>query len=234
LPHWIRVEERLYAVSIAFNFFFSLLVALVLGASLPANADQCIPYCHGGVIPPMANANGEIYAAQSGEVEGYFYGFQAHDMSVVRMWDVTTNTLSPWVFPNLTTKVGTVADFGAVNKGDLLVFELWDKIQDTAQPGAGNIYYTDPRLNPDGRPHFYLANWGGGMVGNVFVPAGMFMGGEDLPYPYSDWDYNDNEFVWNIRASSAGGSVPTPEPASLAMLLTGAITSASVLRRARS
>ena len=212
--------------------FFSLIVI----APAPARADQCIPYCHKGMIPPLNNSVGVITATVSGEVEGYFFGFEAHDLSMVRMWDKTTNTLSPWEFPNLLTRVGTFADFGFVNKGDVLIFELWNAIQNTPQPGAGNIYYTTPRLNPDKVPHFFMASWSGGMVGRAFIPAGIFMGGEDLPYPYTDFDYNDNEFVWNIKASQDTGSglsgtVPTPEPGSLGALLTGAMLSASVLRR---
>jgi hypothetical protein len=217
------------AVRYAFPRFLLAAVA-VLGIRLAAVAD-CIPYCHIGGNAPMRSSN--MIASDSGDVQGYFFGHQANDMSLVRMWDVTTNTTSPWVFNNLTTQVGAKVDFGAVNKGDVLVFELWAAMQNTAQPGAGAIYYSLPQMNPDKLNHFYSAVWNGGMVDSAFIPAGTFMGGEDLPFPYNDWDYNDNEFVWSIsgQQQAAFENAPVPEPGSLTTMLLAGLGAISGLRR---
>lgn len=211
---------------------FLLLLFLLLGLCLVAVADDCIPYCDIGNIVPQPSSN--VVAANSGDVLAYFFGHEAHNASMIRMWDMTTGAQSPWVFNNLTTRVGTQANLGHVNKGDLLVFEIWDALQNNTQPGAGFIYYSLPQLNPDHLNHFYVAPWAGGNVSGAFIPAGTFMGGEDLPYPYTDWDYNDNEFVWNISSSDFGADyqeVPTPEPGSLQLLLLAGLGAAPALKR---
>jgi hypothetical protein len=113
-------------------------------------------------------------------------------------------------------------------------------LQNTPQPGGGDIFYTDPRLNPDHLNHFYAAHWSGGFVNGVFMPPGTFMGGKDLPDPYSDWDYNDLEFIWNIRTADGGivdtyndayNNAATPEPGSLSLLAIAVFGAAVRFRR---
>jgi hypothetical protein len=212
-----------------------LLCPVLLLAALCASADECIPYCDIGQISPLPGS--VISASADGEVVAYYFGHVANDGSMIRMWDVTSNTYSPWGLLNLTTPIGAQADLGSVSKGDVLVFQLWDALQNNIQPGAGFIYSTDPSMNPDKLNHFYIASWQGGMVGDAYIPAGTFMGGEDLPAPYADWDYNDHEFVWNIQSSGAivgfghMENVVVPEPGALQTALLGLFAVSPFLRR---
>ena len=223
------------------RFGFPLLrylsVVCCLGAvALPAVGDQCIPYCHIGEITVIPDPFDTITAPATGTVEAYYYGHIADDLSYIRMWDLTSGWKSPWELNNKLTGVGTEVDLGQVTKGDKLVFELWNKIQTSIQPGGGEIYYSQPNLNADGFPHFYSAPWSGGVVGGVFIPSGMFMGGEDLPGNVTDWDYNDLEFVWNVATTDGGdiGKVATPEPGGILLLLTAVAGARTARRRCRS
>ena len=223
----------------------SLLAGIVLVAALSPAWAGCVPYCNIGVVAP---APPTYTAAFSGDVVGNFYGYQAHDLSMIRFVDITTGYMSPWVFPNLLTATDSPYDFGTVNQGDTLVFELWAAVQNNTQPGAGYYYDTRPRLNPDGQNHFYAAQFMGGLVNGTYVGPGIFLGGEDLPSPYADWDYNDNEFVFRVSRTgsdgligvladgvsldgNAGENTVTPEPASLQLMLLGAAGIGSLVRR---
>lgn len=220
-------------------------VALVV-SSIPGWA-ACVPYCNVGA---EATAPPTYTAAFDGDVVGYFYAYEAHDLSLIRFWDVTTGYKSNWALPNLLTPTAAKVDFGAVKQGDKLVFEMWAAIQNNTQPGAGYIYNSgDPKSNRDGRTHFYSTQFMGGDVNGKLVPPGIFMGGEDLPSPYTDWDYNDLEFVFQVvRPGSEGmigvlvdgvsidgsgsiDNVVTPEPASVQLMLLGAVGIGSVVRR---
>lgn len=218
------------------SLLLSLLV-LSLATSLSAWADQCVPYCNVGHVPPIANSGNVIVSGEGGDVTAYFYGHIANDGDLIRMWDVTSGTLSPWIFNNQITKVGTQMDLGNVAKGDTLVFEIWNALQNSIQPGAAAIYYSQPNLNADDTSHFYNAPWQGGTVGGVYIPAGTFMGGEDMTLPYTDWDYNDSEFVFTItpaQGQDLGGggiNVATPEPGSLSLLLISVVGVGGTLRR---
>jgi hypothetical protein len=99
----------------------TVIVLVVVICSVPALADGCIPYCNVGTIAPT-----NIFTATlSGDINGYFVSKgSADDDDFVRMLDITTGTVGPWVLENQTTTIGTMADFGAATAGDTLVFEL--------------------------------------------------------------------------------------------------------------
>lgn len=221
-----------------------LLGITVIAVSVPVHA-ACIPYCNVGIVAP---APPTYTAAYTGDLVAEFYGYQAHNLSMIRFVDVTTGYKSPWVLPNLFSKAGTQYDFGTINQGDVIAFQMWDAIQNSVQPGAGYVYDTRPRMNPDLQNHFYSAQFMGGTVNGTLVGPGIFMGGEDLPQAYTDWDYNDLEFVFRVTRhdsdgmigvlvdgvsidGSGGIDVATPEPASLQLMLLGAVGIGSVVRR---
>lgn len=189
------------------NTFLGLLVMLGLSA-IPMFAGT-IPYPNSGAVAPT----NVFTATVSGDVIGYFYGFSAGHTDYVAMLNVTTSTFSGWMFNNQTTAPGTSVNFGTVSAGDILVFELFDAT-------SGLTFASDPSLSYDGINHAYAAPFAGGNG----IPAGIFVGMEDLPAGQSDLDYNDDQFVFENVSS-------TPEPSTLIMIGTGLLGASSALRR---
>jgi len=174
-----------------------VIVMLAIPA-LPAMADP-IPYGTPGKVAPT-NA---FVATATGNITGYFYGFSAADDDQIQMCDVTLSYCSAYTFDNQTTAVGTSFDFGSVNMGDTLVFNL-DNLT------TGYVLSSLPADSADGINHAYATAYAGGYDG---IPAGTFLGMEDLIQSNSDLDYNDDEFVF-----TGASIVGTPEPAGLALL----------------
>ncbi len=186
---------------------------IVVAMCIPMFAGT-IPYPNVGNISPT-----NVFTASStGTITGYFYGYSAGDTDFVGMWDMTTLTFSGWLFENKTTPIAATANFGAVNGGDVLVFEL----QDVSYPAGGAIYASQPNLSDDGINHAYATPYVSGVPG---IPPGIFVGMEDRPYGNSDLDYNDDQFVF-VNVSGT-----TPEPGTLVMLGSGVLALGGALRR---
>jgi hypothetical protein len=139
------------------------------------------------------------------------------------MIDVTTNTASAWTFDNQTTSIGTEADFGPVNAGDVLEFQLLNTSLTTVAFPGGIILSSIPADSFDGDNHAYSTAFAGGNLNGGTFPAGTYIGMEDEPASwngnpnFSDFNYNDDSFVFTDVASA----VATPEPNSFLLLGTG-------------
>jgi hypothetical protein len=198
-------------------YLAALLLLGVFASCLPAYADGCIPYCNVGQIAPTNVFN----AISTDHVTGYFVGKgAAGDTDVVRMLDLTTNTMSDWVLNNQTSQVGDMADFGAVNAGDLLVFEIWNQT-------LNSIFASEPSLSADGQNHAYATHFNGGILNGFDFPPGAYVGMEDLPDGQSDWNYADDQFI----ATNVAVNTAVPEPSSIVLAAPGLIAIANLLRR---
>jgi hypothetical protein len=204
------------------RFKFMLMLAVMALMALPLVAAP-IPYPNVGTIAPTNS----FTASSTGNILGYFVqggaasGGGAGDLDYVRMVDVTTSTTSAWFFNNQTTVAGTSANFGPVNAGDTLVFELLNV-------SLGNlIFASDPTLSSDGVNHVYTTPWNGvGLLNGAVIPAGTYLGTEDLPNGGSDWNYNDDSFVFaNVTSRQA------PEPGSVILLATGLLGGLGAIRK---
>ena len=189
-------------------------VLAVVGAfasSSMAHAGTVIPYSNIGSI------NSETYtftATATGEIVGYLYSANAADVDQIAM-SVNGGALGPYGIVN-TSPVGTMFDFGSVNAGDTLTFVLQNVTE-------GYSVSSNPAANVDGDQHVYsVAYTNPGPFQITGIPSGIFVAFEDrLPPPYNpgtatDWDYNDDSFVFTNVSSTT-----TPLPATLPLFASG-------------
>lgn len=179
----------------------SLVAALgALALAGAANAGT-IPYPNPGVANPVDYT---FTAASTGDITAYFYGSTAAYTNDLTM---LVNGVATGIegLNNHTSPYGLALDFGAVNAGDTLVFEL-----NNISPGGIGPWYSDKSLNSDGVNHVYSTDF----AGDGFIPAGTFVSFEDLPNG-GDLNYNDEDFVFTNVATSV------PEPTSLLLLAIG-------------
>ena len=198
----------------------SFLAVLLTTLATPAFAGV-IPYPNPGVIAPQVTT----YASSSGGVDVYYYGSTANDTDFVQVYDVQTQYNSGEILNNHATAVGTEITVGTgpgqINAGDQLVFFI-----ESPDGSFGSI----ASYSEDGINHAYITGYSGGTVGGTIVPAGLYVGLEDLYYPGSDLNYNDDDFIFTgVSAPSVTGV--TPEPASLALFGTGLLGVVGTMKR---
>jgi hypothetical protein len=123
---------------------------------------------------------------------------------------------------NKTSKVGDTLILGNAKAGDKLTFFI-DVLT------TKKTYFSDKNLNEDGVNHIFSANY----AGSELVPAGTYIGFEDL-WKGGDFNYFDLSFVFqNVAAKEIPAVGGVPEPASWAMLITGFGLTGSAMRRRR-
>jgi len=191
----------------------AILVAAALVLSV-VQAKAQIPYGNVGTVAPT----NVFKATTTGDITGYFVsGGGAGDTDYVQMVDVTTDTSSGWLFDNHGTVVGATADFGFATAGDTLEFQLENTNITTNSFPDGIVLSSIPADSYDGVNHAYSTSWAGGTLNGASIPAGTYVGMEDLPVPDSDLNYNDDSFVFTGVAETSA----TPEPSSFMLLGTG-------------
>ncbi len=183
-----------------------LLPLLFTAAALPALADQ-IPYASVGSIAPT----NLVYATANG-INAYYMGSTAGFDNQIQVYDVQTGWESGKVLDNKSSTPGTEITLGTgagqINAGDELIFYILSPDGLFANVGS---------YSADGINHAYMTTYSGGKVNGYTVPAGIFVGMEDLNKAHSDLNYNDDDFVFTgVKTTSA-----TPEPAAFALFATG-------------
>lgn len=189
----------------------------------PASAGT-IPYPNAGTINP---ATYSFTATSTGTLTPYFYGSNAKDYEVLNVYDIVSGASLTNEFLNQATPTGASVPM-TVTAGDSLVFTVTDQT-------SGLTLSSIPGNNADGDQHVYATAFPGGAVnvntdfgqGSATLPAGLYIGFEDTPYPYGDFNYADLQFVVTDT------TVQTPEPASWLILGTASAVMAAGRRRRR-
>ena len=178
-------------------------------------------------------------ASKSGDLVAYFAGAWAgYDNQL----GVLVNGVQQGGFglDDHASTVGQSYDFGPVAAGDTLVFILRDLT-------LGENAFSDPSMNLSydlgpatgttaGHNHIYSTSYTATNPIIDSIPAGTFVAFEDLPFPRSDYDYNDETFVFTdvgVTDVSVTGRGGVPEPATWAMMFLGVGMIGAGLRMAR-
>ncbi len=210
----------------------ALCCLLALGAPR-ANAADAIPYPYAG------NYNDAVYtftATSSGDIVAYLVG--GHDAGYSNELGLLINgVLSPAGYGlENHSDYGTSFNLGYANAGDVLVFVLHN-----LDPLGMNAY-SDPSMNVgydlpgiDTHNHVYSTEYTATdpvfVYGSVVVPAGTYVGFEDLQFPDSNYNYDDESFVFtNVRVGTG-----VPEPGVLALFVAAGVplSAFAIRRRAR-
>ena len=200
--------------------FASCFAPVCLAIAVPALYADVIPYPTPGTIAPQVLT----YASSSGGVNVYFDGSSASFTDYVRVYDVNTGYNSGDILNNHTTglgaevTVGTAA--GQIIAGDQLVFYI---------NSPEGLFASVASDSADGVNHAYITSYSGGTIGSSTVGAGLYVGLEDETNGASDFNYQDDTFVFT--GVSAPSVAATPEPSSLLLLGTGALSLAAAAKR---
>ncbi len=185
-------------LKINLNLFASTMCLAIVVVSANAGA---IPYPNSGTQNPVTYS---FVASSTGDVVAYFDGSGA---SYTEVLGLEINGVATGItgLNNHSTAVGTSLDLGSANAGDTLTFFI--DVETT-----GNTWYSNESLNSDGANHIYSTSFSG----NGTIPAGTYVGFEDLAAPVSDFNYTDEQFVFtNTTTTTVSG---TPEPSTFGLM----------------
>ena len=202
--------------------------ALLIGAFPSTVLADVVPYGSKGTVAPTNT----FTASATGDIVAYFDGSSASDTENVTLF--VNGVKEGTGGSNKGDSIGRSFDLASVKAGDVLVFDLNNLT-------TGRTFSSAPADSSDGFNHVYATAFSGSAL--LAIPAGTYLGFEDLSIPGSDLDYNDDSLVvTNITAALVGSPAvigkpdlaAVPEPAS-SFLLVSLIAGLALLgRRLRS
>ena len=187
---------------------FALLAALALVTQV-ARADP-IPYPNSGSYNPVTYT---FTASNNGPVIAYIVGgFGASYENQMGLLVNGVPSGSGFGLDNHSSSVGDSFNLGSVNAGDTLTFVLHNLtlVADAYSDPALNAPYDDAGVADHN--HIYSIPYTATSPVFAGVPTGAYVAFEDLRFPDSDFNYDDESFVFTNVATTV------PEPATLALL----------------
>jgi hypothetical protein len=190
-----------------------------------AQAADLIPYANAGTNNATTYS---FTAASTGDVIAYFVsgGGASHDNQMGLLVNGVL-TSAGFGLDNHTSALGDSFNLGHVNAGDTLTLVMKNLT-------LGAEVYSDPTLNvayddvgQTGHNHIYSTAYTATSPLFPGIPAGIYVGFEDLRFPGSDFNYNDESFVFTNVAASV------PEPQTYALLLAGLGVMGVMARRSK-
>ena len=129
---------------------------------------------------------------------------------------------------NHSSALGQSLDLGSVHAGDVLTFVLINH-------SLGMNAYSDPSMNAGydspgytgSHNHVYSTAYTATSPIIDSIPTGTFVSFEDLPFAGSDFNYNDEDFVFTNVGTTQG----VPDTSSCAVLLGLGLAGFSLFRR---
>ena len=207
----------------------AVLAALTLAAPAFAQAHLADPaYADAG----QYNSQGYAFtASSSGELMGYFVSKgSAIYNDEVGVLDDGKLTANGFGLDNQSSSLGQSFDFGYVSQGDTLTFVLQNNT-------LGKLAYSNAAMNSA-----YDDGSAGGRNNHVFsktytaatthgVLSGTYVAFEDMSFPHSDYNYDDDAFVFTSTAATNVSAAP--EPSSWLLMVAGIGGVGAMLRRAK-
>ena len=186
-------------------------MALVAGV---AHAGS-IPYGSAGIYNDMTYS---FTATSTGYVMAYFVGGNGASYTNELGLLINGNLSSVgYGLNNHSSVYGDSFNLGNVNAGDVLTFVLHN------WAFGGENAFSDASLNVSydavgrvGHNHIYSTAYTEASLNIKNVPVGTYVAFEDQRFPNSDFNYNDESFVFTNVSTNREANVP--EPASLALL----------------
>ena len=203
------------------------IASLLAAGTTSLFADSFTSYSNVG--NPIITSSPVTYTGANGAgINAYFYSVSAADTDTISVFDATTGFfLSPTgAFNNQSPSTpGSEVTFTSptLKNGDVLYFDLYNT------SFSNDVFSSSTTISTDGENHAYITAFDG-TIGSYGTIVGTYVGMEDLPNGSSDWDYNDDTFVFT-NTSPKGDPAPTPEPSTFALLGTGLLGAAGALRR---
>jgi hypothetical protein len=199
-------------------------LALMAGGTQVASADV-IPYPNVGTPNPITYS---FTATSTGPITAYFAGSGAgfdNELGLL-INGVSTGIVG---LDDHTSSIGDSLVLGNAVAGDKLVFVLQNN-------SLGEDAYSDPSLNvgydspgeTDGHNHIYSVPYTATSPIFTGVPVGTYVAFEDLPFPASDFNYFDENFVFTDVSVVSHG---VPDAASTLTLLSLGCGCMGLLRR---
>ncbi len=208
--------KSLYFRTIVKRSLVSAIALIFLSGAFQLVQADAIPYPNSGTPNPVTYT---FTAVSTGNITAYFVGGSGADYeNQLGLLINGVPSAAGFGLDNHASLIGASFVLGNVTAGDNLTFVLHNlTLQDYAysDPARNTSYDTNGSV---GHNHVYSTPYTATSPKFAGVPVGTYVAFEDLRFPSSDFNYNDESFVFTNVATST-----VPEPITMLLLGSGLI-----------